>query len=181
MSELRVTSAKKREQDQLAVLLQDYLAEFDEFENVEKNDDGTYAYPFLPHYWEDPNRYPFLFRTDDAHAGFALLRFEVDPASGRESMEMAEFYIAPPYRRHGYGRQAARRLWDLFPGRWVVRVLKSNTRAYPFWKTIIDEYTGGRFDEQPPSGPIGGMYTFTFESATSAEIPDDVEPDLLDF
>ncbi|MDZ7686141.1 MAG: GNAT family N-acetyltransferase [Gammaproteobacteria bacterium] len=122
MSEFRVTSAKVREQDRLFGLLQDYLAEFDEFEDVEKNEDGTYVYPFLPHYWEDPNRYPFLFRADDELAGFALLRFEVDPASGYESMDMAEFYVVPNYRRNGYGREAARRWWDLFPGRWIVRV-----------------------------------------------------------
>lgn len=180
-SALTVTSAKKSDKAELAAMLQDYLAEFARFDHVEQDENGRYRYPFLDHYWEDPNRYPFLFRLNGKGCGFALLRFEADPVSGREAMEMAEFYVEAAERRSGMGTQAARRLWDLFPGRWIVRVLKSNVDAFPFWRRVIDDYTGGRFDEQPPATAIGGAWTFTFESATSPDMPDGVEPELVDY
>jgi predicted acetyltransferase len=181
MSEVDVRSAKKREASLIAPLLQDYMAEFAEFESVEQDEDGNYLYPYFDHYWEDPNRYPFLFRIGDVPAGFALLRFDVDPMNGTELMDMAEFYVVPRFRREGVGRDAATRLWDLFPGRWSVRVLRSNKNAYPFWKETIRVYTSSNYNEQPPDGFIGGMYTFTFDSATDADIPDDLEPDMLDY
>lgn len=182
MSEgLSVTAAKLGEKPILAELMQAYLAGFAEFEDVEQDADGRYHYPYLAFYWEDPNRYPFLFRDCDQVVGFALCRFDIDPVSGRESMEVAEFYVDPQHRRQGLGREAATRLWDLFPGRWVARVLKSNKNAIPFWRTIIDKYTEGRFEEQRPATPVGGAITFAFESKTSAGLPDNVEPDHLDF
>ncbi len=181
MTQLDVRSAKRADKARLGELLQEYLAEFATFEHIEQHDDGSYVYPYFDHYWEDPNRYPFLFRQGDAPAGFALLRFDIDPATGRESMEMAEFYIRPDFRRSGAGRAAATQLWELFPGRWIVRVLKSNKNAYPFWKTVIAAYTEGRYEEQAPATAIGGAFTFTFESATDAEIPDDLDIDFLDY
>lgn len=177
----QVTSAKKAEAPLLETLIQEYLAEFARFEAVEQDDSGRYVYPYLPHYWEDPNRYPFLFRLQDQVVGFALLRFEVDPVVGNERMELAEFFVREPFRRRGMGTRVAEHLWNLFPGRWVVRVLRSNRNAYPFWQQAIDRYTGAKFNESPPETAVGGAYTFTFESRASPEMPDDVEPDILDY
>ncbi len=180
MPEVTVRSAKRGDKAVIEDMLQAYLGEFAKFEQVEQDEDGQFIYPYLDFYWEDPNRYPFLLCTENELAGFALCRFEVDPVSGREQMEMAEFFVKPEFRRTGVGREAAAWLWNLFPGRWIVRVLKSNKRAMPFWETVIGEYTNGSFDQQPPSTPIGGAVSFTFESSTSAALPDDVEQDFLD-
>ncbi|MCB1694094.1 MAG: GNAT family N-acetyltransferase [Pseudomonadales bacterium] len=176
-----VSSAKAGERQVVAALMQDYLAEFATFDYVEQDADGRYVYPYLPHYWEDPHRYPFLLRVDDEIAGFALTRLEADPANGRMVMDMAEFYVVPAYRRRGVGDAAARRLWDLFPGNWSVRVLASNKGAYPFWKQAISSYTDNQFREESPQRPVGGIYTFTFATGTDVDIPDDLEPDFLDY
>lgn len=181
MSEtLEIRSAKKSEKGIVEALMQDYMAEFATFEPVEQDADGKYVYPYLPHYWGDPNRYPFLIRVGEDIAGFALLRFEANPLDGQGEMEMAEFYVTPPFRRSAVGTRTAVHLWNLFPGKWVVRVLKSNKNAYPFWKRAIDDYTGGQYQEQAPAQAIGGFISFTFESATDASLPDNIEPDLLD-
>ncbi|MEX1236798.1 MAG: GNAT family N-acetyltransferase [Pseudomonadales bacterium] len=177
---LDIRSARKREAEILDHLMQSYLAEFATFESVETDQTGRYVYPFLSHYWEDPNRYPFLIRCDGDIAGFALLRFEVDPVAGREAMELAEFFVLPQFRRSRVGTAAARHLFDLFPGRWNVRVLKSNRNAYPFWRQVISDYTGNHYNEQPPGTAVGGNYTFTFQSATDADMPDDLD-DLVDY
>ena len=178
---LSVRTAKRSEAELLDTLLQDYLEEFSAFETIDRTEDGRFHYPYLKHYWEDPDRYPFLFRSGDEMAGIALLRFEPDPVNGRGVMDLAEFYVVPPLRRKGLATSAATQLWDLFPGYWQVRVLKSNKNAYPFWRKVITEYTGGAYNEQPPSGAYGGFYTFTFQSRKEADLLDDPDPEMLDF
>lgn len=177
---LEVRSAKRAEAPLLATLMQSYLAEFATFETVEKDSDGRYIYPYFDYYWEDPNRYPFLIRVAGEIAGFALLRFEADPLTGESVMHLAEFFIVESFRRRGLGTAAAEYLWNLFPGRWSLGVLKSNRNAYPFWKQAIAGYTGN-YTEQGPAEAIGGAYTFTFMSAVEAELPDDVDPEVFDF
>ena len=178
---LDIRSAKIADKPLLAGLMQQYLAEFATFETVEQDADGNYVYPYLDHYWGDPNRYPFLFHIADAPAGFALLRFEADPVTGQAVMHVAEFFVLPAFRRRGIGAWAAARLWDLFPGQWSLQVLRSNKNAYPFWKQVVSDYTDNNYSEQPPAQAIGGAFTFTFMSATDAELPDDIEPDIFDF
>lgn len=178
---LDVRSAKQAEKPLLAALMQDYLAEFDTFDSVERNADGSYSYPYLDHYWQDPNRYPFLFRVDDELAGFALIRFEADPLTGQGVMHLAEFFVTKPFRRQGVGTAAAIRLWDLFPGKWSLMVLASNKNAYPFWQQAVGNYSRGNYTEQRPQQAIGGAYTFTFMSETDADLPDDIDPEIYDF
>jgi len=173
-----VRSAKQHEASILENLLQLYVHDFSEFEEIYPGADGRYAYPYLAHYWEDPGRYPFLIRVDNNLAGFALLRLDSDPVTGQQAMDVAEFFVLRTYRRHGVGARAARKLWDLFPGQWHVRVLNSNEAAYHFWKTIIGEYTNSRFSESV-TDTAGRTTVFVFQSETDSEMPD-VPLDTID-
>lgn len=148
----------------LEVLLQDYLAEFATFSTVPTGEDGRYVYPYLPHYWRDPDRHPFLIHVDGEPAGFALLRNEADPSNGRPVMHLAEFYVIEAARRLRVGTTAAETLWDRFPGHWSLGVLTANRKAYPFWKQAIGHYTRNHYVEKPPADAPGGMYTFLFDS-----------------
>lgn len=42
----------------------------------------------------------------------------------------------------------AKQIFDEMPGKWEVRVIATNVPAQSFWRKIILEYTGGRFDER---------------------------------
>ncbi len=179
---ITVRSAKKSESAELDVLMQAYLAELAQFSrDLQPDEDGRYQYPYLPAYWQDPNRYPFLFRVKDTLAGFALCRFDIDPVNGQRYMELAEFYITPDFRRQRLGQKAANALWELFPGYWEVRVMAANTPALPFWQQAITSYTGGKFSEQEKQELIGRWHVFRFESVPGFELPDDYEPDVVDY
>lgn len=178
---LEVASAKKKEAHIVDNLLQLYLHDFSEFEPDEIGADGRFDYPYLQHYWDDPDRYPFLFRVDGHLAGFALLRFEADPLTGRHVMDMAEFFIMRRYRDKGVGEQAAVYLWDLFPGQWQVRVLKSNERALGFWRHIIARYTDDAFAEHRGEGALANAIEFTFRSRGNTDMPDEPGMDALDY
>ena len=85
---------------------------------------------YLDEYWNDSDRKAFLFRVDNALAGFALV-FTGEPH------DIAEFFVMRKYRHRGVGAQAAASLFDRFPGRWTVRQLLTNPAATAFWRTAI--------------------------------------------
>ena len=178
--EILVTSAKRGEKPVLANLLNLYLHDFSEFDDVSVEADGRFTYPFLDHYWEDPNRYPFLIRVDGTLAGFALVRVLTDPRAGNTFIDMTEFFVLRRFRRQGVGGVAACRLWDLFVGTWEVRVLAGNIGALPFWRGAIDSYAGGDYVEEVP-GRTEKWTTFRFMSGGDVELPDDLDDNILDY
>jgi predicted acetyltransferase len=144
---INIRLAPAEEQDVVANLLQCYLHDFSEFTPVPMDARGRFSYPYLAHYWHDPQRYPFLVEHKDQIVGLALLRLDTDPATGNQHMDMAEFFILRAHRRCGLGRTAACALFSLFPGPWQVRVMRANQAAYPFWQACIGDHTGGHYVE----------------------------------
>jgi predicted acetyltransferase len=102
-------------------------------------------YPWLYSYWIDPGRFPFLIFSGEDLAGFALVNSHTVLLQGARSV--AEFYVVPRFRRQRIGKVAAFALFKKFPGRWEVRQLYENLVAQRFWRRVLSEYTGGRFDE----------------------------------
>ncbi len=76
--------------------------------------------------------YPYLMLSDRQTAGFALVR-RLDSAT----VEMAEFYIKPEWRRNGMGQRAARALFARHPGGWSLSVSQDNPRGLAFWRTVV--------------------------------------------
>jgi predicted acetyltransferase len=134
--------------DQMVVrnLFELYLYDFSTIEPQPIRADGRYSSPeMLDPYWEDPQRYPFVIRLDDAPVGFALAKRGSALAGDLEAMDLAEFFVLRSYRRSGVGRRAASLVWDTFPGRWVVRVLAVNQPALAFWEASVAAYSHGRY------------------------------------
>ena len=155
---MKITLKAAAEVDRPALenLMQLYIHDFSEFTGEEIDSDGRYSYPYLKHYWQEPDRYPFLVYADEKLAGFVLVRSETDPENNQSNMDMSEFFVLRSFRRTGVGSEAARKTWDLFPGKWHLKVLKANKAAYPFWKGLISTHTGNKYDE------IAGTNEFLF-------------------
>ena len=124
-----------------------YLYDYSEYDQADVDEHGLYGYPYLDHYWTEPGRVPLLVRVAGKLAGFALVR-AIDPQAGAATHAMAEFFIVRKYRRQGVGRQVARRLFDLFPGDWIVSQEEGNRPAQRFWRGVIAEYTRGVYTEE---------------------------------
>ncbi|OKB68266.1 GNAT family N-acetyltransferase [Serratia marcescens] len=114
--------ASRAQRPLLAAMLSDCLRELG----------ADQAYPYLPLYWREAGRYPYLILNDRQTAGFALVR-RLDSAS----VEMAEFYIKPEWRRTGMGQQAARALFAQHPGGWSLSVSQDNSHGLAFWRSVI--------------------------------------------
>lgn len=79
---------------------------------------------------------------------------------------VSEFFIMKKYRRNGIGRKTAFTIFDRFCGTWVVGQTINNIPAQVFWKKIIDEYTGGNFEEVVSSDWDGPLQKFNSDNLT---------------
>ena len=116
---------------------------------------GTGLYPHLERYWQDPGRHPYLLRHGDHVVGFALVR-RFDDGS---NYELVEFYVAARLRRHGFGRQAARALFNSHVGKWSVAVRRDNAVGQKFWASFLGHLASvALYEVQAPDGIV---YKFT--------------------
>jgi predicted acetyltransferase len=123
-------------------LTQFYVYDFSEMEpigtgDIEFDDRGGYSpFPGLDGYWRIKGFHPLLIRVDERLAGFALINTR-SHRGGTVERNMAEFFVARKYRRHGVATEAVRQLLALFPGRWEVAVVERNAAAKAFWPRAI--------------------------------------------
>ena len=113
-------------------LLQLYHYDFSEWNGDDVDEHGEFGHLYLDHYWTDPDSHPLLFRHAGHWAGFALVR------TGGVN-DMAEFFVMRGYRRGGLGREAAQRIFAIFPGAWQVRQVHGNDSATAFWRAVVPD------------------------------------------
>lgn len=140
---LEVRQATPQHRAALESMLHRYLRELATLEGRPALEE--YQYPYLPLYWREAARFPFLIMLDSHIAGFALVR-RIDDEGGRH-YQMAEFFVEPAQRRKGVGQRAAVEIFCRFPGRWRVHQQTFNHRAREFWRTVISEYAPRGFQE----------------------------------
>jgi predicted acetyltransferase len=157
----------KDERSILSYLLQLYLHDYSEFGGNDLNSQGLYDYPWLESYWQEADRYPFFILHETKIAGFALInRFDFEKRSNPPWC-MAEFFILRKYRRKKIGHEAAKMLFDYFPGVWEVVQGIDNLPAQKFWKKVISQYTGDHFNNQIVVGTDETVLMQTFTSPSS--------------
>src|SRR2546422_57889 len=153
---VEVREARREDTPVLRRLMQLYLYDLGTIDGWDIGDDGLYGIEArIEGFWTDPDRRSFLVRVDGKLAGFALVRDGAHFA-GDGTREISEFLILRRYRRRGAGERVARRVFDLFPGRWEVTEVGSNVEAQAFWRRVIGRYTGGRLKDVPRPAGRGG-------------------------
>jgi|SRR5580698_8653736 predicted acetyltransferase len=161
---IEVIPAAAEEEQILANLLELYAHDFSEFHDLEIGADGRFGYKYLPLYWSDPGRHPFLVKTDGHLAGLILVKRGPSVFGDHVVWDMAEFFVLRAYRRRGIGTRMAHEVWRRFEGAWEVRVMQSNVAANHFWAQAVAIFAGERID--PVSIEKGderwAVYRFTF-------------------
>ena len=128
---LSVEIANIDEQPFIYMLLQSYLRELAEFEDIPRNESGEYEYQYLKYYWTENTRWPYLFYFDGKTAGFALVQLE------NETFIMAEFTVFMEYRGYGFGLVFADELIQKHPGKWNIEYDINNAAANNFWNKLV--------------------------------------------
>ncbi len=142
-----LVSVKEEEKSILANLLEFYQYEFSEFDGFEMDKTGRFGYKYLNNYWQDKNRYPFFIKVNGKLAGFVLVNNHTYATDDKDTKTIAEFFVLKKYRRQGIGKQAAIRIFNMYPGKWELRETNQNKQAQKFWRDAIKEYTKGNYQE----------------------------------
>jgi len=147
-----LTPASVNDKSVLRNLLELCQHDYSEFNQSDVDEHGLFGYNYLDNYWTEEGRYAFLVKVARRVAGFALVR-----QMGDATHSMTEFFILRKYRRHGLGRRAAHRIFDMFPGSWSVSQEAGNLPAQVFWRKVISEYTNGDYEEMSLEHPEMGV------------------------
>jgi predicted acetyltransferase len=158
--DVEVTRASMEQKPIIRNLLELYVYDYSEYMGWDVGQHGLFGYKYLDHYWTEPGRVPLLIRANGKLAGFVLVRIRHGDEEGPEA-SIAEFFVMRRYRRQGVGRIVARRVFDMFPGRWKVAQMQENTTGRDFWRAVIAEYTGGAFTETAGDDSGGTIQRFT--------------------
>lgn len=139
---VELVRASDAQREVVARLMQFYIYDFTELLAPEKIppllEQGRFDdYPGLDAYWSDPDRAAWIIRADGDLAGFALINKHGH--LGRPvDFNMAEFFVARPFRRRGVARAAFHRLLQLHPGQWELAIGAYNKPAQVFWPRAIE-------------------------------------------
>ena len=150
---VEVVQISEEQQAAFLQLWELYVYDFSEMDGADVGEDGRFGSARdLGEYWRDPLRHPFFVRVDGILAGFVLVHRLGGLTDAPDVTRMSEFFVMRKYRRRGVGEVVARRIFDLFPGRWEVWEIEQNVGAQAFWRRVIGRYTGGRFEERTLDG-----------------------------
>jgi predicted acetyltransferase len=167
--EINVSPAAVSERPILRHLMELYQYDFSEVDGADTGPIGLYEYPYLDHYWVEPERSPFLVRVDGNLAGFVLVARYNYLTGNKDAWVMAEFFIMRKYRRRGVGEHVACYIFDQFRGAWQVGQITENIAAIAFWRKVIARYTHENFQEQNLNSENwrGPIQTFISQSASN--------------
>jgi len=124
----------------LGNLLQFYMYDFSEFLALDFGDRGLYNEYILDDYFINPEKSAFVVLVDDRVAGFVLVSGDTILTRNQGGKCIKEFFVARRYRRKGVGRIVAGLTWDLYPGKWEMKVELRNQPAQKFWEAAIRDY-----------------------------------------
>ena len=139
--QLELIKATIEQKPVLANLLELYAYEFTEFCDFDIGDNGFYGYEYLPLYWTEPTRFPYLIYINNKIAGFILVQKGPPISEDPAVWDISEFFVMKKYKQQGVGTAAAFKIWKQFKGSWQVRVLVSNPIACSFWLQAIKKFT----------------------------------------
>jgi predicted acetyltransferase len=141
----------------LRELLTEYLRDMAEWFEIPVDLERTYPFDGYDAY---------LAKLGDAVVGFALIGSLAEWLGDIDGHDVHEFFILRQFRRSGFGRMIAAKLWDERAGEWLVRVLEANVPAILFWRAAISSYALDYEEEgRMVNGRSWRFFRFTSNSA----------------
>jgi len=159
-----IKQAQAADKIRLSSLMQFYIYDFTEFLPFDLNDEGQFNQSILDDYFDNADKIPFLVLVDQNLAGFVLVSSETILMENESGKSIKEFFIVRRYRKRGVGKAVARRVFSFYPGRWEVRVIRTNQPAEFFWEATIKEYTGGNYKKDKQDDEVWRGSVFSFAS-----------------
>lgn len=165
---VEVFAAAAAQEPVLANLFELYAHDFSEMTGARLGPDGRFGFAELPLFWTDAARLPFLVKADGDLAGFVLVQKGSAISGDADVWDVAEFFVARGFRRHGVGTRAAHEVWRQLPGRWEVRVLDFNPAAQTFWRQAVADFMGAPVDAAVHDREGRRWHVFSFDTRLKA-------------
>lgn len=140
--ELKIVTEDEKEI--LRNLLEKYDYEFTQWDKRDVNPLGLYGYSYLDYYWTEENRYAYFIKVDGKLAGFVMIN-DYPEAKEPTDYSLAEFFVMYKYRRLGIGKIAAFQIFDMFHGKWQLKIHPHNIPSVHFWNQIVSRYTNDKY------------------------------------
>lgn len=147
---IEILEVKPEQKQILQRLLELYVYDFTEYMDFDLNEEGLYTYP-LDDYFNKSGYYAYFIISKAVFCGFALIKKQLNNDC-REYFTVGEYFVLKKYRRLGIGKEVANRLFEQFPGHWLIYQSEKNIPAQTFWKKVISEYTNGNLIEYVVDG-----------------------------
>jgi predicted acetyltransferase len=115
----------------------------------------------LESYWRGPGKHAFVLRAGKEPAGFVLILAEHDEPV---DFSVTDFFVLRKFRGRGVGQRIAHELFNRFRGRWKVEQFADNKPAVAFWRSVVDRYCNGQFEERSGRSQWGPLNVLLFRS-----------------
>jgi predicted acetyltransferase len=143
--EISIIQVPVNEKEILRNLMEKYLYEFTQYDNLGVNNLGLCGYDYIDQYWTEENRFAYFIRVDGWLAGFMMVN-DVKEINVDTNYSMAEFFVIYKYRKSGVGTYAVNYALNKFKGKWQIRYHPKNITSKNFWNKIVNEYTNGKYE-----------------------------------
>ena len=144
MPDVSLRPVPKTEKEPFTEHFQAYLRGLAEFTGARPNRRGLFEYYEYDLYWTDEERMPFFIEWAGQRAGLLLLRrLPEDGSPDGGSLQLAEIYVLPSFRRRGVGRQVMRlaaRMAEADGSPLTWSAYMSNGPANALYGSILDEF-----------------------------------------
>jgi predicted acetyltransferase len=106
-------------------------------------------------WFSNDHAHPLVIMQGTDHVGFALVtRLRSSPKAEGATYRMSEFFVRPPYRHAGIGRNAATLIFDRFTGDWEIIEYQRHPGSIAFWRRVLAVYCPGKFSERAQNGEV---------------------------
>jgi predicted acetyltransferase len=113
----------------------------------------------MARWFADDSSHPLIILKNDRPVGFALVSRPPRQHRATIDFRLAEFFVKTSERRLGIGREAALLIFNRFAGTWEVSEFLYNKPAVAFWRSVVSEFTRGRFRESTAHGEVHQVFT----------------------
>ena len=142
--EILLRKIQEEEKPVLISLFSYYMYEFSDLTKSKLQPNGSYLKntEFIDRYWLKSNHYAYFIVADGEIAGFVFIRHY---PSENDVFDIDQFFVLKRFTRLGIGSIAFKKSLELYPGNWIIRVMKENERGLLFWNSVVDAVTSGNF------------------------------------
>jgi len=144
---IELIEVEETQKSVLRQMIELYEYDMSIYTNEELNDYGFYDYSYFDYYWNEENRFAYFIKCNDILCGFVMVNDFCYALRGEDAKVISEFFIMKKYRKLGIGKQIAKQVFSMFPGKWEVNQIPGNKVSYIFWENVINEFTNGKFEK----------------------------------